>query len=1214
MTKNENILSQQPKSENPVEEFCIVAVGASAGGLEALKAFFSGIPEEDNNAYVVIQHLSPDYKSMMGEILSKTAKLPIEHIEDEQEIEPGKIYLIPPVNNLVVKQNKFHLLEKPKDQKLNLPIDIFLESLAQFKEDKAIAIILSGTGTDGTRGLKAIKEKDGMVMVQDPEEAKFDGMPKSAINTGLVDYILPIDEMGQELQNFINAPSVLKYTEDNIEYDEHSLKKILHLVDQQTELDFSEYKYSTLARRVARRVNVCKCNSLEEYYYLVKSNPEEIDCLYREFLIGVTKFFRDTRVWEIMEDDVIPELISKKNDGDVLKVWDVACSTGEEAYSLAMLINDELERQDKQQVEVKIFATDIAEKHLEIGSKGIYTESIIADVPPNLAQKYLIDRAEGYQVIEKIRRMVIFSKHNVIKNPPFNRMDLVLCRNLLIYFQPSIQKKALNVLHYGLKENGFLVLGTSESIHTHREYFDDVSRKWKIYRNIFPRKRLQTETLRSSSSRVSHSVPEKKEKPGTSSFELNSKTKFINQLSEAILDQFGGASVYIDSKYNILHAIGEFRKYANLPVNGFSVNLIDMMGPEMKHIVLSTIKTARKENSKAVYRDAVYSHHGETKALDLIVKPFTQKHLDDELNFVLTFVEKNVNLSEIKEVEKSTPDSRTKNHINELEEELKKAKEDLQQSLEEIESSNEELQAANEELLASNEELQSTNEELQSVNEEINTVNAENVQKMDDLAALNADMNNLLESTQIGTIFLDRNLRIRKFTPSIKEHFSFINSDEGRPIEHFTDNIGKNNLVARCKTVLKNGKTVEKQITSKEGRNFLRRISAYRDSSGEISGVVVTFIDIENLEKSRRRLISSEKRFKSFYEEDPVMHFSIDPTTSLVVQCNQEAVEKLGYDDKEDIVGMPFFDFYEAESQIEALKLNEIFRKKGELKNVEQEMITKSGEVIPIIMNSTIEVDGDGNGVTHRFTCVDISALKKAQEDLKEQKADLERANRDLEQFVSICSHDLQEPLSTIKFGSDILGKIYADKLDDKGKEYISYIDEASNRLANQIKALLEHSRIGRNTKKTFVNTRELVEVVKYDLGKRIKDTRARVHIGSLPKVKAYEVELRLLFQNLLSNALKYKAKDRDPEIRISSYQEGNYWVFAVMDNGIGISEEDQKEIFTIFNRVPTDEKYEGTGVGLAHVEKIVHLHEGTLWVDSQPGVGSTFYFKIKRK
>jgi two-component system, chemotaxis family, CheB/CheR fusion protein len=323
-------------------------------------------------------------------------------------------------------------------------------------------------------------------------------------------------------------------------------------------------------------------------------------------------------------------------------------------------------------------------------------------------------------------------------------------------------------------------------------------------------------------------------------------------------------------------------------------------------------------------------------------------------------------------------------------------------------------------------------------------------------------------------------------------------------------------------------------------------------------------------------------------------------------------VEKLGYSSRDELLGRPIYELYEDEPQLKAVRLNKIFLEKGELNNVEQEMITKAGKKLPVILNSTVEVDEDDKVISNRYTCVDISELKEAQTRLKKKTVDLERANKDLEQFVSICSHDLQEPLSTIKFGSDILGKIYGEKLDGKAREYITYIDKASDRLSNQIKALLDHSRIGQNSEKTLVNTKELVEVVKYDLGKRIKDTRAKLHVGSLPKVMAYEVELRLLFQNLVSNALKYKAKDRDPEIRISAFPEGKYWVFSIMDNGIGITEEDQKNIFTIFNRARTKQNFEGTGVGLAHAEKIVLLHEGTIWVDSQPGVGSTFYFKIK--
>lgn len=1198
-----------------IQEYRLIAVGASAGGLEALKSFFEGIPPNDLNSYVVLQHLSPDFKSMMGDLLRKSTKLKIEQIKSNTDIQPGRIYLIPTTSNLIFQNGQLHLVEKPKGQKLNLPIDLFLESMAQYKEDQAIAVILSGTGSDGTRGIKAIKERGGMVMVQDPGQAKFDGMPQSAIQTGLVDYVLKTEEMGQELINYINAPVVLHFTEESVEYDENTLAKILHLINDEIGLDFTEYKHATLARRVARRVNVRKCNSLAEYFQLLKTQPEEIQILYREFLIGVTKFFRDAPVWEIMENNVIPNLIKGKANGEKLKIWDVACSTGEEAYSLAIYISEELERQNKK-IEVKIFATDISNEHLIIGGQGIYSESVIADIDPALMQKYFVTTPNGYQAVDRLRDMIIFSNHNIIKNPPFNNMDLVLCRNLLIYFQPSIQQKTMNVLHYSLSVNGYLVLGTSESLNNHTEYFDVINRKWKIYKNTHLRRSLNAEVLHTSANRNFRNTNNLRVTKKTQAPVSNLVQKYSKELNEAILGQFGGASVFVDSEYNILQAIGEFRKYANLPVNGFSINLLDMLSTEFRHIVQATVKRAGKKNKTIIYQDAFYEHLEEKKSLDLIVKPFKHHNLDDEVNFVLTFLEKEIDLSKVEEMEKVTVDSRSQEYIIELEEENRRFKEELQSSQMETETSNEELQAANEELLASNEELQSTNEELQSVNEEINTVNAENIQKIDDLASLNADMNNLLESTDIGTIFLDDSLRIRKFTPAIKKHFNLINADIGRPIENFNLNFGVNktkSLVQRCKEVLKSGKTEVANIISNEGRNYLRRISVFKNSSNIRTGVVVTFVDIEPLQKAKEKLVASEKRFKSFYEEDPIMHISLDPYTITITQCNKHAVEKLGYESKEEIIGRPMFDLYKDESQLELLKLNRLFKEKGELVNVEQEMLTKDGKSLPVILNSTFELDDEQNVVSYRFTCVDISELKAAQEDLKEQKADLERANKDLEQFVSICSHDLQEPLATIKFGSDILGKIYADKLDQKGKDYISYIDEASDRLANQIKALLEHSRIGRNSSKTIVDTRELMEVVKYDLGKRIRDTKAKIHVGKLPKIKAYEVELRLLFQNLLSNSLKYFSEDRTPEIRVSAYPEGEYWIFSFLDNGIGISEEDQKTVFSIFNRVRTKEKYEGTGVGLAHVEKIVKLHDGDVWVDSQINVGSTFYIKLKK-
>ncbi|SHF92275.1 two-component system, chemotaxis family, CheB/CheR fusion protein [Salegentibacter echinorum] len=1211
MTKTNNYPSKAAlENQLKTEEPRIVAVGASAGGLEALKLFFESIPETDKNAYVVIQHLSPDYKSMMGELLKKNTNLPILEITENTKIKQGHIYLIPPVNNLLLENGRFKLVDKPKDQSLNLPIDMFFESLAKFNQNQAIGVILSGTGSDGTRGVRAIKENDGMIMVQEPEEAKFDGMPQSAINTGLVDYVIPVDEMAGELKNFIDAPAVFHFKDGDLNYDESQLMQILRFIDERTGLDFREYKHATLARRIARRMNVCKCKDLTHYFETLKNNKAEVDILHREFLIGVTKFFRDKDVWNILKNKVIPAMVDKKKNGDVLKVWDVACSSGEEAYSFAMLINEEIERQQKS-VDLKIFATDISQKHLDIGSEATYPESIVADIDADLLLKYFYSRPNGYKVVDKLRRMVVFSRHNIIKNPPFSNMDMVVCRNLLIYFQPAIQNKSLNFLHYALKKEGILVLGTSENVGSQKDNFKPIDLATKIYKNVNPNKRLNSKLTRTQDLGVSAEI-RKPEKTISKKSKNPIELKLKEELNSTILQTFGGASVFVDHTFNILQAVGEFRKYANLPVNGFSINLLEMLAPDLKYVVQSTLNKARKSNEQLRYEDANFEINGEQRAVDILVKPYQQKIDEGDPNFIITFIEKDVSIDDVKTVDKLSLSNRTKEYVSELEEELRETKEELNTSLEEIETSNEELQAANEELLASNEELQSTNEELQSVNEEINTVNAENLQKVEDLAALNADMNNMLESTEMGVIFLDKELCIRKFTPATQRHFNLISTDEGRPIEHFISSMGRQNLITRCKRVLRTGKILEKQVKAKEGAYFLRRISPYIDSNGEINGVVITFIDVGLLQRSKEKLIASEKRFKSFYEEDPVLHISVDSQSSLIMQCNQTAVTKLGYETKEELIDKPIFDLYNEESQIRALKSNKEFKATGQVTNMEQDMLTASGDLLPVILNATAERDEEGKIVNIRYTCVDISEIKQAEMKLMQQHDDLERANKDLEQFVSICSHDLQEPLSTIKFGSDVLGKMYGDKLDQKGKDYIQYIKTASTRLSDQIKALLEHSRIGRNGQKSLVNIQEVIEVVKYDLGKRIKDTKAKIYAGSMPKINGHEVELRLLFQNLISNAIKYTPKEKTPEIRISSYKEGNYWVFAIMDNGMGISKEDQKNIFTIFNRVRNEEENEGTGVGLAHVEKIVLLHEGSIWLDSQPGVGSTFYFKLK--
>ncbi|MEH6408815.1 MAG: ATP-binding protein, partial [Leeuwenhoekiella sp.] len=425
--------------------------------------------------------------------------------------------------------------------------------------------------------------------------------------------------------------------------------------------------------------------------------------------------------------------------------------------------------------------------------------------------------------------------------------------------------------------------------------------------------------------------------------------------------------------------------------------------------------------------------------------------------------------------------------------------------------------------------------------------------------------------------------------------------------------IGKKaNLLDNSKKVIKTGQVFEKNIQSKSGRYFIQRISPFLTSEGKINGVVITFIDITKVHNSQEDLRQSEEKFKSFYEEDPVMHVSINPNTGNITECNKLFVETLGFNSKTEVLGHSVLEFYTRESKLKSVDIQNRFKESRSIKNEEMTMIAQNGREIPIMLNSDLVLDKKGSIVQIKSALVDISELKAAQEGLQKQKEDLERINKDLEQFVSICSHDLQEPLATIRFSSDFLNKKFSDQFSEKGKEYLGYIHEASGRMADQIKALLEHSRIGQDLKRTNVNVKELIEVVKYDLSRRIKEQDALINVGKMPVLSAYLTELRLLFQNLIGNAIKYNRKGVKPEVRISAFKDHDYWTFAITDNGIGIKDEDLNSIFKIFGRVPTDEKYEGTGVGLAHCDKIVKLHEGKIWVESQYGVGSTFYFKIK--
>ncbi|MEM6484962.1 MAG: chemotaxis protein CheB, partial [Pseudomonadota bacterium] len=837
----------------------VIGIGASAGGLGALKEFFDNVTDDCRLSFIIVQHLSPDYKSLMADLLQKNTGLPIHEAKSSMRVVPGNVYLIPPKKNMTIREGKLKLTDKPSRHDLNLPIDIFFRSLAEECGESSIGIVLSGTGSDGTRGVRAIKEAGGMVMVQNPEQAGFDGMPISAINTGLVDYVLPVQELPGELLHFIDTPAADGSAERSLGRDSESLYMILAQVKKITGLDFHLYKKPTLIRRIARRMSIKKCHELGEYLEVLNKDPRENQTLCREFLIGVTRFFRDSAAWSTLETQVVPDLV-RLRDKQILKVWCVACSTGEEVYSIAILLTEVIERCNLD-VGLRIFATDIESDYLEVASRGLYPESIVADVSPERLQRFFKKQGDDYQIIDHLRKSVIFSRHNVIQDPPFSKMDLVICRNMLIYLQAEAQEKVIGMLHYALNLNGVLFLGGSETVGEHARVLKEVNRKGKLYRNI----QLGRLPINHASDLAGARMANRLALPLPARSQSAPENLMADILNESVAEELGLAAIYIDDTFNIVHAQGEVREFVRLPESGFSINLMKLLSGDLKLAISSAVHRCAKTKEQCVSRGIKQIVDDKVRLIDLVVRPFSFSGVSDRTNFLVLLIPRSQEIVTIEAPSGGEYDTNFAHNqrVFQLEEELKHTSESLQAAIEELETSNEELQATNEELLAANEELQSTNEELQSVNEELHTVNSEHQQKIDDLAAANADMDNLLASTDIGTIFLDSDLKIRRFTPAINAQFNLQRSDTGRRIDTFSSRIGNDTLLTSAKEVIATARAVEQQVQTEDGRWYLQRITPFVDSAKIYDGVVITFIDIETVKALESEAIASEEKYRA---------------------------------------------------------------------------------------------------------------------------------------------------------------------------------------------------------------------------------------------------------------------------------------------------------------------------------------------------------------
>ncbi|MBN1277733.1 MAG: PAS domain-containing protein [Deltaproteobacteria bacterium] len=953
------------------KDFAVVGIGASAGGLETLEVFFSNMPPESGIAFVIIQHLSPRHKSIMASLLEKHTRMAIQEITDATRLEPNCVYLNPPDKNVSIIKQVLYLMEPVKTSAINMPIDHFFRTLSEDKKERAIAIILSGTASDGTLGCKAIKGEGGMVMVQDPDTARYDGMPRSAIQTGLVDFILPVEKMPEQLLRYIKHPNIRQT--GKIAFDEtssqHQLQKIFALIRSATGHDFSHYKHSTIERRIERRLAVHQIDSLPDYILFIQKNPAEIQTLFKNLVIGVTSFFRDPKAYDVIETQVLAKLIETRYPEDTIRCWVVGCSTGEEAYSLAILISEAIEKL-KKHVNVQIFATDIDEVAINAARKGIYPATIAGDVSRERLRKFFIKEEESFKIKKQVRDMVVFSRQSVIKDPPFSKLDLVSCRNLMIYLDAAIQKKIITIFHYTLNPGGVLYMGTSETIGEFTDLFTPVNSKWKVYQ----RKEGLSSGILDYSKRGAY---ERLDGPGPDASQPQPSPSDVQALAEkAILDSYAPSGVLVNDKYDILHFVGRTEKYLLPPTGRPSFNILSMARQDLKYKLTAALNKAFREKTRTTQKGVRVKLNGSFTVVDITVGPLSDRGDPSGLMLVVFEDKKTEPIPAMGSDIKPRAKKKT-SEIMQLEQELQSNREYLQATIEELETSNEELKSTNEELQSVNEELQSANEELetskeelQSTNEELSTVNSELQNKVDELSKSSNDMINLLAATEIASIFLDTSLCIKRYTPAAMGVIKLISTDIGRPISDLKTSFPEVDLADQARMVLKDLNTISTEILSEGGIWHSLKMMPYRTIENVIDGVVMTFINVHSIKKA------DKVRRLAVVLEDSNDAIVVLDLKGRIMAWNKGAEAMYGYSESEALK-MNYTAMTPGNRPDEIEKIADMLQKGETIKSFRSRRRKKNGEILEVWLTATVLKDETGHPVEMALTERDLAWLIK---------------------------------------------------------------------------------------------------------------------------------------------------------------------------------------------------------------------------------------------
>jgi two-component system CheB/CheR fusion protein len=1198
----------------------LVGIGASAGGLDAIQKLFDHIPEDTGMSFIIVQHLSPDFKSLMPELLAKHTSMTIYTAEDKQLIEPNCIYLTQRNKNLHVKDNKLFLLDQGPKHGLNLPIDIFFHTLGEEYKDRSVGIILSGTGSDGSRGIKTIKEAGGIVFVQDPLSAQFDGMPNSAIATHMADYILTPEMIAEGISKLPQMQLPFTNLLGNSDNTESNFIAILDEVYKYSGIDFKQYKRNTLIRRIEKRLHFNNIDNVYDYLTLLKSNSQEKELLKQDFLIGVTSFFRDTEAFEQLSQKTIANLFKIADQNNtIIRIWVVSCSTGEEAYSIAILLEDYIQ-QHQLKTNYKIFATDVDTIAMQIASSGTYHLSNTGDLEKKQIDNYFIKTGERVQIIKRIRDKIVFSNHNIIKDTPFIKIDLITCRNILIYLNTKTQLKVITNLLFALNPEGILFLGISESLGEASKYFTTIDTKAKIFQNNSGKK--PSLSFENPIIKVGGG-PKRIKAFKDEGIEIRRDDRSANAFHRFLSKEYSPSCIFFDKNYTILFIKGDAGIHLSLNEGVFESNLLKMVSPLLSEVIQTGVKRLRNTSDEVVINKVFLSEKNQQLSFDLIFKKTPESAGLNEA-YMIYFNDHKVFITQNSDFQNISLDELTKTKIEILELNLKETQSELQHVIQELDTSTEELQSSNEELMASNEELQSTNEELQSVNEELYTVNYELQDKNKELTTLNNYITNLFNSTDVGTLFLDGNLNIRNFTPSIKKHFNLKEEDIGRSISIFTSNFRDETRITildHAKKVIGDLIPIEDELLDNDGNYFFCRINPFVTLERKIDGVVLAFIDITeiknlnlDLEAHKQKIVEDSIYYKSIIENNSFYVIKTD-LQGKYTYFNDYFCKVFGVDPIK-MFGANSFELIIPEDHHLCFEtVQKCLSEPDKSFWVILRKPTKNG-----IEHSQWEfkVLLDSKGNMCEMLCIghEISSLILKQEQLQSLVDVNIEQNKRLMQFTHIISHNIRSHISNLK---GIVAHVERHP-EETHSEFWTLIKQTTNSLDETILNLNDSITIqtSLNIPLKEIHLTEKINMVENSLSNIISESKVVVkYIQDCEDdlIYANPAYLDSILLNLISNSIKYRSELRIPEIIIQLSSIGKFKVLSIKDNGIGIDmQKNRDQLFGMYKTFHRNKDAKGLGLYITKVQ--VEAMKGKIEVESLLGLGSSFivYFPHREK